>query len=420
MLTDERSQGSRQRPAAGRPARRRPRPGRAGEAAGRRRRGGGAGAKSGAAAHRRLRRIRETLAGPEGRPPAVRPCRWIEAGDWLQAKGRKSSQNCASSRSRTSRRRRAQAPVAREARRARLHTLDAPRRHALRIEVRSCATRRSSSSAGRRGQGRPPRRALLAALRPLQEWLGELNDIAAQQAMAANFAPELAAQLHRPRGRGASAAEEGGEGGRALAEAKCLARLSPEALAQCAPGAGSMARPRLASRRNRPGKKCAGGACGAVPTSRQGLHGAVGGDGETGARWFHAIMPREDRFFDRSQGPREDTGVTGRRAPPGAGRRRRRARLVRRIMQHEHEATTSPRPCCGGQAELHHPLRPRRHRGWPTLETIPSTDAEDGQGHPAVRGARVRAAHARAGRHPRPSAGSGRDAVALLPTCAAT
>ena len=135
-------------------------------------------------------------------------------------------------------------------------------------------------------------------------------------------------------------------------------------------------------------------------------------------RWFHALMPKEERFFDlfarhskavlagaealraMLEGGEAIAAQLPDRHGPRAGRRRR-----------------DPRGADRGAPHLHHAVRPRQHPRPDHLDgQHHRPDAEDRQGHHAVRRDRVHAADEGDGGRDREmrATGAGRRAAAAL------
>ena len=145
------------------------------------------------AAYDRLIAVLET---PSAARLAFDLAAWLQGGDWLSsdahglARLRRRPVEDFAAEVLDKRRRRV------KKRAPHLQELDPEARHELRIEVKKLRyAAEFFQSLAQGGKGRKRAKGFLAALRPLQESLGELNDIAAQGAMAHRFGPELAAAL---------------------------------------------------------------------------------------------------------------------------------------------------------------------------------------------------------------------------------
>jgi inorganic triphosphatase YgiF len=116
---------------------------------------------------------------------------WLEAGDWLKGEGPELNAPVGPFAAAVLGKRRGRV----KKRGPRLRKLSPDRRHEVRIEVKKLRYA-SEFFAGLAADDRARKRAraFSAALRPLQEALGELNDLATHQAMAGTLGPELAAE----------------------------------------------------------------------------------------------------------------------------------------------------------------------------------------------------------------------------------
>jgi inorganic triphosphatase YgiF len=142
------------------------------------------------AAYDRVGRMLE--AGPGARLP-FEVVAWLQAGDWLvsddpELAGRRDAPVAGFAAEVLARRRarvRKQAP--------RLRKMTPEQRHEVRIAVKKLRyASEFFASLAADGKAQKRARAFAAALRPLQEALGELNDLAVQEAMSAAIDPALA------------------------------------------------------------------------------------------------------------------------------------------------------------------------------------------------------------------------------------
>ena len=120
-------------------------------------------------------------------------------------------------------------------------------------------------------------------------------------------------------------------------------------------------------------------------------------------RWFHALMPKEERFFELFAAPL----ARGRGRCRGAPRHARRRRCDRNQLSDRDGPRAGRRQCHArgadrGAAHLHHPVRPRQHSRSDHVDgQLHRPDAEDRQVHPAVRRDRIHAADEGHGGHHR-------------------
>ena len=112
--------------------------------------------------------------------------------------------------------------------------------------------------------------------------------------------------------------------------------------------------------------------------------------------WFQALMPKEERFFELFA-QHATIVVAGAEALRGVLKGGDEVEHYCRIVSElEEEADEITREVLHrGAPHLHHPVRPRRHPGPDHLDgRRHRPDAQDRQGHHAVRGAQLRAADA--------------------------